>query len=337
MKESTITDQQHHAVPQWYACECCGIHGVQLWRELGSSQVMILCEPCSKYVMGHPGDAAPAIPISLMSRHAWISMFASDMALAPWWKDLPKAPTQQRIFEVKPDAECISILDKHGSLSVREDDAVNQRELLDQSLSIMVFHGLAPADWPARVAIWDEESEDRFRAVERLMRRNAIDRFAMPAILRNPRATEAAEKLLLENVGEDAYAGLRSWKSIESSSDAAQYLNSLPVAGGDEQRVHERGVLSPAWTNAVARKRASQKLSNFIIIAKCIAEVMLSANAPPWCIEVLKLGFGVWKFAPAETGGRATWALVARDGDGFPWPLVLSARSSSQAPAQVMP
>ena len=240
-------------VPDWYACECCGAHGVQLFRDYGYAMVELLCAPCAEWALSKPATPVPAIPVSLSGRGAWISAGGDAGAMGAWWGALPSVAERRRLFEIQPVAECVAVLEEHECVSVTAIDAVNERDRVDEALAAMVARGLAPDDWPARVDVWDQESDDRLRSEEPFVRCGGIDRFALPAIMRNPIATTTAEQLLLGHVGMDAYAGVRSWSSIAlGSRDSAKRLDTLPVAGIGESAVVERAKLSMLWKSAAS-------------------------------------------------------------------------------------
>lgn len=142
---------------------------------------------------------------------------------------------------------------------------------------------------------------------------------ALIRALRNPKALLTAEKLLSDGLAGTCghYVGVRSWKHLCSTSyseDRGGHVPSLRSSGFD--RVRSTLPLSRKWLDAT--RGSGQSYGDPGPLAWRCADQILAG--PPWIDALYRTGFGLWCWE--ECSGAPGWALIARDGNGLPWPEV---------------
>ena len=143
--------------------------------------------------------------------------------------------------------------------------------------------------------------------------------YALLVAMRNPRALVTAEALLREGLAGTSgrYIGLRSWDalcSIAYAGDRGGYLPSARRAGYAKVGVVDWGDKDPAWRDET-RYSGTSYGSIGEHVWRCADQIR---GGPPWVEALYRTGLGLWCWA--DTYGAPEWALIARDGDGLPWP-----------------
>jgi len=143
-------------------------------------------------------------------------------------------------------------------------------------------------------------------------------RDALHIAMRNPKAFIDAETLQREGMegSPGEYIGLRSWDQLCSLPHAGERGYFVPcrdnVTGLCDTLVRgER--LDEKWRTITRKTGASYGSSN-PHAWKCARQILFG---PPWVAELYRTGFGLWCW---NADGDPKWVLIARDGEGLPWP-----------------
>ena len=228
------------------------------------------------------------------------------------------------LLQIESDARCVEVIRRW----IDSDEEHVWTALTNGSwrgaLEALVAAELAPADWPERVDLWHKEVGPEIDLNDdRTYLPNVIDPRALPTILRNPQAVVTGETLLRGQIRyERDYAGIRSWQALVCGEASAWRRSSLRpslihVCGYETTRVFYPPNLE-SWFEGMYDETKLDQQSADIMLA--MVDRMLS-NAKPWALELARTGCGLAPYPPLlEDLYRLSFALVVRDGDGYPWP-----------------
>jgi hypothetical protein len=173
------------------------------------------------------------------------------------------------------------------------------RGVVGEAIEALASRGLAPIEWTEPE--WAERHNEQ----------------ALLIALRNPRALVDAEALLREGLvgtrGE--YIGLRSWDqlcALNYGTESGGHLPSICVAGFHNMRSDH---IAQWWLNATRDSGSSHGYPG-ALVWRCADQILAG---PPWVSTLYRTGLGLWCWD--TKWGAPQWALLARDGDGLPWPM----------------
>lgn len=202
------------------------------------------------------------------------------------------------ILRVDPDPRVVEVI---ARCPVERRADGSRWDGLPELLEALAAHGLAPIEWTEQE--WSAGPVGH----------------SVPALLialRNPRALVTAEALLsaaLEGTGGE-YVGLRSWDTLcrtNYATDSGSYVPSLRHAGFESAHAED---LARWWLEATRDTGESYGYPG-AIVWRCADQILAG---PSWVADLYRTGLGLWCWE--ADWGCPQWALLARDGDGVPWP-----------------
>ena len=178
-----------------------------------------------------------------------------------------------------------------------------ERFVYDEAVEALVSHDLAPIEWTDRE--WSK--------------RHWAD--ALRISLHNPQALVTAETLLREGINGTGgeYVGLRSWEQLLSapySHDRGRYLSAARASGFFSVKPSE---LAQWWVSRSLNSGSCYGGYPGSLAWRCADQIL---GGPPWVASLYQTGFGLWCWE--DDWGSPKWALIARDGEGLPWPELKS-------------
>lgn len=177
--------------------------------------------------------------------------------------------------------------------------------LLRDVIDRLHARALVPVSWTA---------DDRIVMFER-------DLDACLTALRNPRAVQDAEAILIEGLSgtSGVYAGLRSWDSLLIGSSRRSTGRRVPSCNGIGSEGIRQNSYVPRWVNATIQSERDGD-SDGPTIWVCADQIFSGLE---WIRLLYQTGCGLWCW-DGWASGVPQWVLVVRAGDGFPWPTLLA-------------
>lgn len=207
-----------------------------------------------------------------------------------------------RLLYVEPDERAVEVLKRcrlwQSQIAERGQSLLGRQR---DALESLAARELAPVEWTEPEWI------------------NPHSPYALLIAMRNPRALVTAEALLREGLAGTSgrYVGLQLWEQLCSIAYAGELGACLPSArraGYAKARVIDWGEEDPAWRDET-RDSGTSYGSPGAHVWRCADQIN---GGPPWVEALYRTGLGLWCWA--DTYGAPEWALIARDGDGLPWP-----------------
>lgn len=209
----------------------------------------------------------------------------------------------RRMLQISKDPEASKVLLEH---KMPDPEAFKTNKLHERivrsMLESMAARGLVPSEWT---------HDDR---VELFL----ADPASMCVALQNPRALLDAERLLLDalSTAGGSYIGIRYFDDVPYGK--RPFSSYVP----DDQDVaaccHARTYVG--WTNSMRTSGPSDWPRMADPLVSQMADQIL--DGPEWVESLYDTGFGMLLWDWKETASRKNpkWVLLARPGDGLPWP-----------------